>query len=564
VCTGTAATAQDFYWRWIAYSASLPQNSAASVTVAGNFTGHDLQDFAFLLGGQVALCCCPAIHNSVTPLADVNGATGLTTGPATGLATMPKLGPWGYDALAIAASSGLWQWNGIDTALVAIESGVDWRSVACADLDGVPPLDLVGKVGDNSLRILLRNGSATTTWQRAFTNQVIAHVVPVQWNGAGKLEIAAATEERLWIGTHLATITEFEAANDDCHLARVPMGNRDDLAWWRRSGYQSTLHTVSELGTSQVDAAAIGPVRHLTSGDRTGNGVCDLLVSLHNSGPMRVVENMTTTPGNIAAFDLDPQHIADETPFTTTQPTGYQTFGAPWSGDLNGDGGNDTFVPFMVTDLNGVSASTVRVRLNMFVSLERPRLGPVTITGNSTHRTYSIQVSTFGAPQPPTGSTHLELLAFAGRARSGALATMPEGVKRIRVAPGASSIGFTIDVTADMPRGFVGAVRWIEVDQNGVTVHVRPPSKFTFATDGLVNPYVQWRDARMTQIAAPTQFVWVPEYSPSSSVYLLRPLSFDDQGGIYTSHSGDEEPPDLPPPPPVPPRPPTPPPPPGG
>jgi hypothetical protein len=549
VCTGTAAKAQTSYWRKVAYSHLLPQDQIVSLSVAGNFTGHDVHDIALLMGGRVALCAAPAIHNSITPVTDLTNATGL--------ATLGR-GPNGRESLAIATTSGLFQWAVDATSLVTIEGGVDWRSVASADLDGVPPLDLAGKCGNDTLRVLLRAGTSTTALQHTFTGETIAHVLPVRWNATGPYELAVATNQRLWIGSQTTMLTQTFAVNDDCQITRVRMGDHDDVVWWRSFSNQRTLHVFSSLGASQSGANSLGAVRYLTSGDRFGSEHDDLLVSFYDSLPMRVVINGAAVASNIASFDL--ASGADETPYEGTTPPDGQNYGAAWTGDLNSDGGIDTVAPLMLTFPSSPSVSFLWVRINMAVGLQRPKVDDPSISDSGNQRTFSLPVSLFMGQSIPVGADYLELLPFAVRMRSGSLAIMPDGLPRVRVAQSASSIAFTVTVDATIPPAFAGVVRWIDVDANGITVKVWPSTRVIFAMDSAVPGFVAWRDGRAAA-HPPGNFQWLSTFTPATSVYLLRPITPNvPNGGIYTTYGGDEEPPDLPPPPPVPPRPPTPPP----
>ncbi|HEX5052681.1 MAG TPA: hypothetical protein VFZ65_12970 [Planctomycetota bacterium] len=549
----TSAAAQ--YWRPIPFAPTLPPDAVATGTLAGNFTGHGYPDLAFLLGSQVALCTAPSVHNATTPI-----AAGVA---AVGLATMPGGGTFGRDGLAIATSDGLWQWSVDAPTLESLDPAVDWRSVACGDLDGHEPCDLVGVVGSarDRLRICLRDDSATPAHavvELAFTGQTIADVVLAQWNDTAPLEIVVATNQRLWVGTPDTVLRQLVLGNDgDSRLARVRMQPCDHVAWWVRVAGQASLHGISRLGHSQTDAAALGQVTHVAAGDYDGNDADDLVVTAAACPPKLVMNDRLPTAA-VAGFDV--AQATAMTPFGVVQPV-MQAFGAAWLGDLDGDGNVDLFAPWRFTTPANVSSSSVWIHVQQSGLSPRPPLAEITADGTPAQPRFVVTVDPWLVP--PAAATHLELLVFGVHADGGSMALDPVGLERVRAALPAESIAFTVDAGPTTPRAFAGLLRWVEVAA-GATTRVWSPTRFVFALDGDVVPYSLWRLARAEEVAIPTFMLYQTETATETSTnrYLLRPLPVEPVPPIiHESHSGDEEPPDLPPPPPVPPKPPTPPPP---
>ena len=553
---GATATAQ--YWRPIPISPLVDPQPIATDTVAGNFTGHDCLDFAFRLGTQIVLCTAPSIHNATTPIAD------WVTNP-TALATIPGHGDHGRDALAIATSTGLLQWKRGATSTTTLDPGVDWRTVACGDLDGNAPVDFVGVVGiaRDRLRFVLRNGTSVDCLETTFAGQTIASVVLAQWNDSAPVEVAVATEQRLWVGTPTATLRQLVIANDGgSHLASLRMESRHHLAWAVRVGGEPRLYGVSRLAQSMTLATGLGGATHMAAGDIDKNAADDLVFTGPGMVP-KLVMNIALSTANVAEFDV--ANMSSMAPPMNPQPID-QAYGAARWGDIDSDGSDDLYVPWQMTNSSAVTSGTVWLYMQAIGLEPRPRLaGPAVIaSGSATEHTFTLKIDPdFPPPTAPMQATHIELLVFAARASNGVIALVPEGLQRVPAAvPLANDeVSFSVPIVPDMPRAFAVAARWVTL--SGSTVqHVWTPTRIAFAMDGEVLPYTLWREGRRLE-AIPGLLLWPPPPPPAPQLYFLRPLAIEpgsQGGGIYTSHSGDEEPPDLPPPPPEPPKPPAPPP----
>jgi hypothetical protein len=156
---------------------------------AGDYSGHGYVDLAYTAAGEVLVAVTPLIHTAVVRVAPGH--------VATGLATLPKAGDNGRDALAIATADGLWIWK--VGALSQIDARA-WGSVAAGDVDGNGVVDLIGRnPAGTRVQVVLRSSMGATQAAFALPGATVRAVATVQWDGVGGDEIAIATN----LGLHV-------------------------------------------------------------------------------------------------------------------------------------------------------------------------------------------------------------------------------------------------------------------------------------------------------------------------------------------------------------------------
>jgi hypothetical protein len=563
-------------WLWQDYAhwnpvrtGDLPQNELARNLVVGNFTGHDHPDVAMLLGTKVALCSAPAIHNYAKRL--------MRTAVATGLATLQKGGSHGRDMLVVSTATALYGWS-VDTGITTLDSG-NWQSVCVGDLDGVAPDDFVGisNAGgaNDRIRIVLREeGQTPVASTITFPGEVVGKIVLAQWEptNSGELEICVMTDAQLWVGEPTGAIAQVPFANDGNGLmTRIDVLGTDRLAWLGTVSGAKILRTFRAGAATSQDATWIGAALDLSAGawsnEQSDDGIDDLFVARASGTPLIVRSDAAKVDDTEPYTQVGAEFV---TPFTGSVQPVNPVWPAAWLGDLNGDGYTDLFTVLRTTSTSGVHSTSfwpcrripsweTRTFMTGVVKISEDELLDET---DYTIRMYPTLPVTDPLP------THMELLVYSGDDSTGVLQMNPAPFRRERVeytGNGIMEIGWRMP-TPSAPTAFMGAIRWIHVD-NGVTTHAWPSTVFTVAVEGSIVPYEEWQAPRILECATPIGIV-----SPNAvNGYTLRRELGLSQDSVIYAFTGDEGggTGDLPPPPPdsgppKPPPPPPPPPPPGG
>lgn len=309
ISDGTAATAE---YRHVA---------------AGDYSGHGYVDLAYTAAGEVLVAVTPLIHTAVVRVAPGH--------VATGLATLPKGGDNGRDALAIATDYGLWIWKAGELSQLDARA---WGSVAAGDVDGNGVVDLIGRnPAGTRVQVVLRSSMGATQAAFALPGATVRAVATVQWDGVGGDEIAIATN----LGLHVRSFASQSDLAQASHATVETLGLTalrsvagPAVAWLARTANdQRILRTLRPGATAeQLDVGSLSP-SSIWAADWDGDQFADLAIGNATSSAIAILRNRRAYANATSTFALPATHQLNY------QPSDFPANpAAVWLGDFDADG----------------------------------------------------------------------------------------------------------------------------------------------------------------------------------------------------------------------------------
>jgi hypothetical protein len=309
----------------------------------GDFDGDGVADMVVHRTDRLELLLAPGLYDQI-----VQGPQGVSAyGVCSPTSTSQK------NTLLAAGGAGLQQFE-LDpatsqwTGQVIAPAWVGSRLVEVHKMTST--VAVLGVMGDRrTVRCLYRVDDVWFEQALLVSPEIIRDLCVFEFDGAGQIEIAVATDSALWVYDSTGVLRQSFPVGDASSVAigriRLPLSARDGLAWLiTRNIGQQQLIVLSPTGITPPEHLAYAPmVVDMETGDIDGDGDWDIVLSHTTDHNAMVLMNQSD--GWTTSFDKDNPAGLRIVKFGPTGVPSPSNKTRPSLGDIDGDGDADLLLP---------------------------------------------------------------------------------------------------------------------------------------------------------------------------------------------------------------------------